>query len=162
MLTTKRYINLLVFHFLTQTWYTNSSDYTLDKFNLLFTKIPDKITMDEINKNDYFIRNLNDYKAKWNKHILSDEMIKILYFCFRITGNNNIDYQYHIDIFYFSFFVKIYNDFYHSYDSIVEENMMFLLHENLRIEIRDYLNENTERFKYLFIREKLTKYKQNV
>lgn len=161
MLTCNRYINLLVFHYLNQKWITNDINYIMNKFNIIFSEIPDKISESLIYKDEQFLNNLRYYMFKWNNHNLSDNNIKVLYFCFKITGNSNETDNFYIVNFPFSYFIKVYNKFYTSYDFINSKNMMVLLHELLRREITYYINieKNNQQFKFIWLKEKLNKLK---
>ena len=161
MLTCNRYVNLLVFHFLNQTWNSDTLDYILSKYELIFNIAPDKILINELS--DDFKNVLNEYTYRWKINNLTEKEIKILYFCYFLCGYNTSIDNYYIHNIEFNYFIKLYNNFFWSYNNISNNNMTFLLHENLRREIISYLNidYNNEQFKYIWLSEKLNKLKND-
>lgn len=159
MITCNKYTNLVVFHFLNQTWNNNNLDYILSKYYLIFNIAPDKII---INYSDNeFINILNEYKYKWRIGCLTENEIKILYFCYCLCGYNNSVDNYYINGIDFNYFTKIYKKFFWSYDNITNNNMMYLLHVFLRNEIKSFLQYNDEKFKYLWLSDKLNNLKNH-
>lgn len=161
MLTCNRYINLLVFHFLNQTWNSNTLDYILSKYELIFNIAPDKIIIDY--SDNKFINALNKYKYQWKIKDLTEKQIKILYFCYFLCGYNTSIDNYYISNMDFNYFTRTYKNFFWSYDNITNNNMLFLLHENLRREIKSFLDlqYNNEKFKYLWLSDKLNNLKND-
>ena len=161
MLTCNRYINLLVFYHIGQLWNSNTIDYTMSKYKLIFKNTPNKILIDDIKLDKKFIEVLDDYCFKWHC-FPNNETIKVLYFCYLIGNRQLRTMNNSASVFKFKYYTDIYNKFFITYDSIVEENMLCVLHESLRINIKDFLNLWNEDFKYLWLSEKLTKLKNNV
>lgn len=157
MLTTKQYNNLVVFWYLSLKWEDNTIGYIMEKYNLLFSKLPDKVDhvmMLNILYDKPFNDKLDKFKIKWKLKHISDDDLKVLYF----TNSILFDRGYHP----FQHYIIIYNKFFTSYDFIYDRSMICLLHENFKQGLRRFNDEHNEKFRFLYLKEKLTKYKQHV
>lgn len=129
-----RYSNLLVWWILANSygWTNCSIDYLEEKFLKVFNNYPDKLPNDKewyMNSLDLFRVSLLNYEKKWNIKLTINQ-IKILYyihidFC---LGNNN--------------HLKSFDKCFNSYNNIKNENLIYLLHETIRLHVDNIIKND--------------------
>jgi len=144
MITFNRLVNIIVFQVLMYNWEFETIDYIKEKYLKIFNKYPDNIY-----KDFDFNEKIIEFKKLWSIDNIDDDDIKILNFCYNLEKVKTLKKLKPND------YIKIYNDFFKSYDTINNSNQIKLLHYKLKEEVNEFI-DNFEIFKFLYIRQKIT------
>lgn len=144
MITFNRLVNIIVFQVLVYNWEFDTIDYIKEKYFNIFNKYPDNIC-----KDFDFNGKIIEFKKSWLIDNIDDDDIKILNFCYNLEKIKTLEKLKPND------YIKIYDDFFKSYDTINNSNQIKLLHYKLKEEVNEFI-DNFEIFKFLYIRQKIT------